>query len=225
MLPGAAVLGLLALLVVATAGPVPVIGPSTLRRHLVHASPTSTASAATGTNVDPLRGHRAQADTGLAWIGDLLTWAVLLAVLAGAVYGGVQLWQRRWRRPPRRTRLEVEPLPEPSQVSGAVASDAAGQQAALEEGDARNGIVLCWLRLEEAVGRAGLPRRPAETSTEFTVRVLHALDLDPRPVGRLAALYREARFSEHALGEDARTAARQALDALHAELGALGSRP
>ena len=73
--------------------------------------------------------------------------------------------------------------------------------------------MACWLRLEEVVAEAGVPPRRSETSAEFVVRVLHSLDLDPRAIGALAALYREARFSEHELGEDARTAARAALAA------------
>ncbi len=60
--------------------------------------------------------------------------------------------------------------------------------------------------------------RPSETSAELTVRVLHHLDVDPRPVARLAALYREARFSEHELGEDARADARTALEQLRRDL-------
>jgi hypothetical protein len=48
--------------------------------------------------------------------------------------------------------------------------------------------------------------------------VLHALDLDPRAIERLARLYREARFSRHPLGEDARAQAAAALEALHADL-------
>ena len=70
---------------------------------------------------------------------------------------------------------------------------------------------------------AGLPRSRHETSAEFVVRVLHRLDLDPRAIGELAALYREARFSDHQLGEEARERARAALERLHADLPAAGS--
>jgi hypothetical protein len=47
--------------------------------------------------------------------------------------------------------------------------------------------------------------------------------VDPGSIGRLAALYREARFSGHPLGEDARTAAEAALRQLHQDLGAAGT--
>jgi hypothetical protein len=76
------------------------------------------------------------------------------------------------------------------------------------------------LRLEEAVAAAGVRPGVAETSTELVSRVLHSLDVDPRAVATLAALYREARFSEHPMGEDARAAARASLTRLHEDLRA-----
>ncbi|MGA9748583.1 MAG: DUF4129 domain-containing protein, partial [Nocardioides sp.] len=88
-------------------------------------------------------------------------------------------------------------------------------------GSPRNGIVACWARLEDAVADAGVPRNRHETSAEFTVRVLHVLDLDPRAIGDLARLYREARFSEHELAESARDDARDALARLQSDLAAL----
>ena len=50
------------------------------------------------------------------------------------------------------------------------------------------------------------------------------LDLDPAATDRLASLYREARFSTHPLGEEARAAARDALAVLHADLAAGAGR-
>jgi hypothetical protein len=118
--------------------------------------------------------------------------------------------------------VEFEVLPDVV-VQEALRDDAEAQLAAVGEGSVRNGIVGCWLRLEEIVASAGYPRSPAETSSEFVVRVLKSLDLDPRAAATLAALYREARFSAHRLGEDERTAARSALQALHEELRSRGA--
>jgi hypothetical protein len=78
--------------------------------------------------------------------------------------------------------------------------------------------VACWLRLEQVIAAAGFPRHRSETSAEFTVRVLKVLDVDPRAISALARLYREARFSTHELGEDARTTAESALLRLHEDL-------
>ncbi|MGZ6803936.1 MAG: DUF4129 domain-containing protein [Nocardioidaceae bacterium] len=218
-LPALALLGLLGLVAAATAGPVDVVGPSTFRRHItrprVAASPSGSPPAAP----TRLHGGRAPAHLGLGWIGDLLSWAMLLVLVLVAAFAAGWLWRHRWRRPPARDALDAVPLPEPEQVAEALADDAARQLAALDEGDARNGVVRCWLRLEEVIAEAGLPRSRAETSTEYTVRVLHVLDLDPRAVAALADLYREARFSEHQIDESAREAARGHLRRLHDELG------
>ncbi|GAB3072598.1 hypothetical protein GCM10027053_42210 [Intrasporangium mesophilum] len=88
----------------------------------------------------------------------------------------------------------------------------------LETGDPRNAIVAAWLNLETSAGATGLPRHPAETSTEYTERVLATWDIDPVRIDDLAGLYREARFSLHPLGEDHRRRAIADLHVLHADL-------
>jgi hypothetical protein len=72
--------------------------------------------------------------------------------------------------------------------------------------------------LEQTAADAGVERRPAETATEFVVRFLHTLDVDPRPVATLARLFHEARFSSHDLPADARERARAALDGIRVGL-------
>lgn len=90
----------------------------------------------------------------------------------------------------------------------------------LESGEPRNAIVAAWLGLETSAAATGLPRLAAETSTDYTERVIGVWPVDSERLGDLAALYREARFSEHPVGEDARTAARTALETVHADLAA-----
>jgi hypothetical protein len=96
--------------------------------------------------------------------------------------------------------------------------DEAAQFDALADGEPRNAIVACWLRLEDDVAAAGWPRHAAETSAEYTTRVLAAVGLDGEAVTALAALYREARFSTHTLGEADRSRATAALRAVHGSL-------
>lgn len=120
--------------------------------------------------------------------------------------------------PAKQLVLDLEPLPESDPAREAMRGRAEVHREALAGGDVRNAIVACWVRLEETAGEAGVTRRPAETATEFVVRFLHALDVDPRPVAALARLYQEARFSTHELPTDARDRAREALDAIAAEL-------
>lgn len=156
----------------------------------------------------------------LSWLGQLIVWSIFIALGIGVLLALVQLWRNRPDPTARRTAVDFDVLPAAA-VAEALRDDADQQLAAVREGDPRNGIVACWLRLEDAVGAAGMPRRRWETSAEFTVRILHRLDLDPAAIGTLSRLYREARFSEHPLGEDTRTAAETALSRLHAELAEL----
>jgi hypothetical protein len=142
---------------------------------------------------------------------------VFYAVLVvGAVLAASYLWRHRpsftWRRRRRRAVHDVDVL---ADVVAAVAADATAQQVALRRGRPRSAIVECWLRLEAAVAAAGVERSPADTSSELTERVLAGHAVDARAIGRLAALYREARFSDHEMGEDERQAAIAALDAVH----------
>ena len=90
--------------------------------------------------------------------------------------------------------------------------------ALLRTGAPRNAIVAAWLDLETSVAATGLPRDPAETSTEFTERVIGAWDVDRLRLGDFAALYREARFSVHELGEAHRERALLDLETLHTDL-------
>jgi Domain of unknown function (DUF4129) len=108
------------------------------------------------------------------------------------------------------------PLPEFEQAD--VVLDVDAQLAALAQGSPRNAIVACWLRLEDDVADAGLPRLISETSAEFTERVLGSYALDPTPISELAALYREARFSVHELGQAERQRAIVALRQIHVAL-------
>lgn len=80
----------------------------------------------------------------------------------------------------------------------------AEQSVALPEGDPRNAIVACWVAIEDAIERAGIARNPAETSTELTTRVVGLVAIDTTAIQALSGLYREARFSQHDLGEEHR---------------------
>jgi hypothetical protein len=83
---------------------------------------------------------------------------------------------------------------------------------ALAAGTPRNAIVACWMQLERDAAAAGLPRLPFETPTEYVERVIGASSVDPAPIGDLASLYREARFSRHELVDAHRSQAMAALD-------------
>jgi hypothetical protein len=216
-------LGLTVLVWASTTGPAEIVGSTgrTRARPADLHSPSATASSSTG----PVANSRATS-TGqkydLHWIGDLILWSLFLLAAVVVLLLLRWAWENRWRRPPRPETAEFDVLPDVDAVAGALSRDARAQLDAVAGGSPRNGIVRCWLRLEEATAGAGLPREPWETAAEFTVRVLRTLDIDPRAIGTLARLYREARFSEHEIGEDARTSARSALHQLHSDLQELG---
>ena len=148
------------------------------------------------------------------WIAAVVQIIVILGILAALVALVVSGWRHRprirWRA--RQEDRDFDVLPD---IARSMNADAADQRAALMRGSPRNAIVECWLRLEHVVAEAGLPRDPADTSTEFTARVLTSYAVDPTAILHLSALYREARFSTHAMDEGHRTAAVAALDALH----------
>lgn len=144
---------------------------------------------------------------------------LIIAAAAVVVLTAVQLWRNRprltWRRP-----QPVDDFDVLADAVEAIAADAEAQRAALLSGAPRNAIVECWSRLETAATSAGVPRHVSDTSTELTERVLHASLVDPAAIEQLSALYREARFSSHPMGEAERQAAIDALDAVHAGLRA-----
>lgn len=155
---------------------------------------------------------------------DWLGWVVVAAVVGAAALVGYAVWaaapRMGWRMPRTAGPPDIpdEPATDPRVVADRLHTTAGERLAALETGDPRNAIVDCWQRLERLFEEAGAARAPWETSTEFTARVLREVRADPDGVRRLAALYREARFSEHPIVEDQRAQARVALAAVHASL-------
>lgn len=116
------------------------------------------------------------------------------------------------RSVPRRTLRALPALPDE------LVQSAEARLALLREGEPRNAIVACWVDLEDSASAAGLPRHRAETSAEYTIRVLHTWDIAPAALGGLAELYREARYSRHPVTEAHRTLAIERLTAVHADL-------
>jgi hypothetical protein len=222
LLPSGVVLGLLLLVWAAGTGPVGVFSAS--GRHRVFHSPTLTPqTASTSGNAGTLKQVTAHSRSGidLGWLGDLLVTALYVGIGLLVFLAVRAAWRQRWRAPERPPETDFEVLPD-AEVAQRLASHRDHQLTAIEQGAPRNGIVACWMTFEDALTGLGMRPGHAETSTELVTRVLHALDLDPRSVGTLAELYREARFSEHPMGEDARDAARAALNRVHDDLRTLG---
>ncbi len=166
-------------------------------------------------------GNLDAADTTIGEIPGFLSLIFKIVLTLGAIALIIGIVRYAWRHRPRvswRRRVTPDPFTVRDDIVAAVAADAEAQRAALLGGVPRNAIVECWLRLEALVADAGLDRQPADTSTEFTMRILSRYAVDAAAIAGLADLYREARFSTHEMDESDRTAAIVALDALHESL-------
>lgn len=139
-------------------------------------------------------------------VADLMLFLLLIVVVVALL-----LW-RHLRD------ADAEPFDTLPDVQGALADVVPGLEHVLASGKPRDAIVACWVQLELRVARTGLQRDHAETSTEFTERVLDTYAVDRRTIRSLADLYREARFSRHELDEHHRASATAALAELKAQL-------
>jgi hypothetical protein len=155
------------------------------------------------------------------WWWRVIAVAVLLLLLRVAWIVVSVYWQllrgrwERWSRPAG----SLSPLPGSDGADDVdVSFDLTARLAQLQVGAPRNAIVACWSQLEDDVAAAGLPRDPAETSVEYTERVLSSASVDTAATLELAELYRVARFSDHPIDEAGRARAVQALQRVHASL-------
>jgi hypothetical protein len=170
--------------------------------------------------------HDVRADTNpvFAALGWVIKVAALLCVMWLLYRGARKLLEwlktRQGRtRPKGPAHVEFDVLDDPEPLIEEIRKDADEQFELLLGGHPRNAIVACWDRFEEQAERVHASRRPWETSSEFTLRLLDAVSADAAAVSRLEALYREARFSAHEIDEGRRRAAVEALRAIHASLG------
>jgi hypothetical protein len=134
------------------------------------------------------------------------------AALAAGIGAGVlglaafAIWQAR--------RRENAPAPRALVAEGARdAIDAIAIPA-----DPRAAVLAAYARMEAALARAGLARRPSEAPREYLSRLETGLGGGRAPAARLTGLFERARFSTHPIGEDVRQEALGALDDLRAEL-------
>jgi hypothetical protein len=164
---------------------------------------------------DPPRGHL---HLRLPW--PVIEW-LLLGILLLAVIGVVvALWpQLRTRARYGRAHRRARPIEQaPDDLIRQVSSTLRSAMSQVAEGQIRDGVILCWRRLEQTAEAAGLRRSPADTSSDLAGRLLASMPLSEAPLNRLAALYREARFSTHPIPAEAVAQARADLAQLRSEL-------
>lgn len=139
---------------------------------------------------------------------------VLLALIAFGLLALVVRWIRnRLPRPIHVARLGAD--------SGVVSEAgaqilqsglaAAIQSLSADDRDLGNAVVQAWQSLQDAAATAGLHRRPAETASEFTARILYRSRRSAEPIAALLSLYQRVRFGEHSPHPDEIAAARHSL--------------
>jgi hypothetical protein len=153
-------------------------------------------------------------------VGDLvvpLLWAALVLAVLAALF-----WL--WRVLPRpAVKAQTSAVPG-GVVTGPGNPDAPAVREGVREAqrlldavvDPTDAVLAAWVALEDAAARSGVPRRPADTPTELTSRVLAATEADEGAVTTLLGLYHRARFSVGGVGPEAVTEARRCLDLLAA---------
>jgi hypothetical protein len=109
-----------------------------------------------------------------------------------------------------------ENAPDPRALVAAGARDAI--DAIAIPADPRAAVLAAYARMEVALAGAGLARRDSEAPREYLSRLEGGLGGGRAPAARLTGLFERARFSTHPIGEDVRSDALEALDALRADL-------
>jgi hypothetical protein len=178
-----------------------------------------------GTSViQPTGRHASRLGNGRQSTGhfDISSLEVLL-VIAVALVVVLDLWLRR--RPSTHPGEAKESFPGaidlPIERRGRLAAAVTESLTELERWPVREAIIACWLRLEATTDAVGLRTSASDTPEEYVRRVLAAANVRPQPLDRLAWLYREARFSRHAMSDVDRATAREALEVIQADLATL----
>lgn len=190
----------------------------------------SSESPSDGTTINDVERvlEQTPGDNGLLRLIALVLELLLAAALLYIFYRGGrwawETWQARNRPDPKAVEVDFDVLGSPAVMVEQLVADASAQREVLLGGTPRNAVVEAWSRFESQAGEVGAHRKPWETSSEFTLRVLDLVRADSIAVARLAALYREARFSDHELSEPDRSEALAALDAIHASLRSFAGR-
>jgi Domain of unknown function (DUF4129) len=154
-------------------------------------------------------------------VGAAVGWTFVAVIALGSALVLALLLRARGATDPvdaRTTGSAVPPALDPDLVATAVTGDTAGRLDTLLAGTPAQGIIAAWVRLEATLSDTGVPLSPSRTSSEVCGELVRQVAVDRGTLGDLAALYREARWSHHALTEAHRSRAATSYRALDADL-------
>ncbi|WP_077797130.1 DUF4129 domain-containing protein [Streptomyces sp. JHA26] len=154
-----------------------------------------------------------------------LPWYLPLGLLVVVVVVIVVVAVVRRLRRLRRFGPTVPPRPGPSGVPAEdddarllLSAVRSGRHALTDAGDARAAVIACYAAMEDALVASGVQRHASDSPADLLTRAA-ATGLAPNPAApRLAALFREARFSSHPMGAPHREAAAEALEDIASRL-------
>jgi hypothetical protein len=155
-------------------------------------------------------------------VGYLVYGVVAVIVLAALIALVIVVARARTR--PRRPAGYADEPPADEQHDLRMAIDS-GLRALHAVDDARAAIIACYVAMEGSLASAGAARAVAETPDELLSRAARAGLVRGPAAARLTELFYEARFSTHPLPPGAKDAARQAMDAISAELAGRADPP
>lgn len=178
------------------------------------------------TDTRPPRIDRSELSDEDPLLTTILMWtlrALLVLIVATLAYFVIRALLRRLGR----TRLSLKDDVGTDVLPDVLAAAVRDSEAQLDRGSSSEAVINAWLALERTAVAVGIDDDRARTPAELVMEVLgrHAVDRDA--IERLAALYRQARFSVHPIGEEHREAARRALGQVRDELtpsGVLGEQ-
>ena len=150
-------------------------------------------------------------------VAAIVAWtlrALLVLVVVLAVVLVARALARRLRRDPVTAKDEVRAGLLPDVLVAGVRES----EAQLDRGSSGEAVINAWLTLERTAHAVGIHDDASRTPAELVTAVLDEHAVDPAAIERLAAVYREARFSEHPIGEEHREVAREALRTVREDL-------
>ncbi|WP_152626607.1 DUF4129 domain-containing protein [Streptacidiphilus carbonis] len=156
-------------------------------------------------------------------VGEVLLVLVGLLVIAAVIV--LVLFVSRWlqaRRtppPPLRSTLPLE-----DDDSAALGDAVRAGRLALRGEDVRAAVIACYAAMEESLIAGGVRRHAADSPADLLRRASEAGLLSGSAPHRLAALFREARYSTHPMAESDLLRARAALDEISARLAEHAAR-